>query len=179
MAEQTSIAAFNDLKEAKLIGPMQERVLQYIVDHQDKDVTSLVSRSDIEVDLNDVTTSYGPRFAELEAFGLISYRGDKKSAHGNNMVKGWRTTESYTIEGVREAKEAWLLERAKKKYPNKVKKINSFAATKDAVTEALKVERTAIATALKDRAEAAYLAHDAQVWGCLIGLETWVEGRNN
>ncbi len=89
MPETTSIESYEQALCEGLIGQRQFGVLQFIAEH---DCEPGVSQGDVSRRFNDASSSYQPRFRELEDCGAIYQSGVKVDPVTGRTVKCYRVT---------------------------------------------------------------------------------------
>jgi hypothetical protein len=95
MPEPTSIASYRDAQRSGLIGQRQMQVLEFVVANEP------CSQGDVGRHFADASSSFQPRFRELEDAGLIEQRGTKRDDATGRIVKAYVATGKIPTEPVR------------------------------------------------------------------------------
>lgn len=96
MIRDSSLQAFRDLQASGGITAKQLTVLAFVFKHQDeRKYSGMVTRADVEKELDDDTQSLGPRFAELERLGMLVIAGKKESCKTGRDIQGWRVPDRF------------------------------------------------------------------------------------
>lgn len=88
MPESTSIEAFREAKESGLINQRQLQIMEYMNDVGAH--INPVSQRDVQRKFFDLSSSFHPRFCELERLGAIVHVGVKKDPATNRTVKVYK-----------------------------------------------------------------------------------------
>jgi hypothetical protein len=86
MSERTSIESYREAHASGLIGKRQMEVLGFVIAHQP------CSQGDVSRHFADASSSYQPRFRELEDAGLIAADGTTTDRVTGREVKVYRAT---------------------------------------------------------------------------------------
>jgi len=84
MEQQTSIDAYNYLKDTGKLGKLQKEVYLYLLDHPNS------TQSEVSSGLNKQRGSVNPRFGELYSKGLIDSTGKRKCKITGTNVLVWK-----------------------------------------------------------------------------------------
>src|SRR5437868_8808120 len=95
MPEPTSIDSYRQAHESGLIGQRQMEVLAFVIANEP------CSQGDVSRHFADASSSYQPRFRELEDSGLIEQRGTKVDPATGRVVKAYVATGKIPAEPVR------------------------------------------------------------------------------
>lgn len=86
MSEPTSIESYREAHKSGLIGTRQLQVLDFVIANEP------CSQGDVSRHFADASSSFQPRFRELEDAGLIEQRGTKVDAATGRVVKAYAAT---------------------------------------------------------------------------------------
>jgi len=86
MSERTSIESYRAAHESGLIGKRQMQVLEFVIANEP------CSQGDVGRHFADASSSFQPRFRELQDAGLIEPRGTKVDAATGREVKAYWST---------------------------------------------------------------------------------------
>ena len=95
MTERTSIDSYREAHASGLIGKRQMQVLDFIIANQP------CSQGDVSRHFADASSSFQPRFRELEDAGLIEQRGMKIDPATGRTVKAYWATDKLPTAPVR------------------------------------------------------------------------------
>jgi hypothetical protein len=86
MSEQTSVESYRAANSSGLIGKRQMEVLAFVIANEP------CSQGDVSRHFADASSSYQPRFRELEDAGVIEQRGTKRDPATGREVKAYWST---------------------------------------------------------------------------------------
>jgi hypothetical protein len=86
MSERTSIESYRAAHASGLIGTRQMQVLEFVIANEP------CSQGDVSRHFADASSSYQPRFRELQDAGLIEQSGTKVDPATGREVKAYRAT---------------------------------------------------------------------------------------
>src|SRR6185295_11109948 len=86
MTEPTFLESYRDAQRSGLIGQRQLQVLEFVLAH------APCSQGDVGRHFADASSSFQPRFRELEDSGLIEQRGTKRDEATGRIVKAYVAT---------------------------------------------------------------------------------------
>ena len=89
MIEPTAVESYRAGQRTGLITQRKSQVLQFIREH---DSDEGVSQGDVARHFDDASSSFQPRFRELEIAGLIAVVGTKRDPVTGRPVKAYRAT---------------------------------------------------------------------------------------
>jgi len=86
MGERTSIESYREAQRSGLISQRQLQVLEFVIANEP------CSQGDVSRHFADASSSFQPRFRELEDAGLIEQRGTKRDPATGREVKAYVAT---------------------------------------------------------------------------------------